>query len=312
MKPVRPKSMPCTACDGKPMLDAETILRRYEAVRSRLPGIRMAGKSTEIATLLDITDQIDAFVFDAFGVLNLGERPIDGADRRLQDLRARNCAIRVLTNAASADRAGAMAKFERLGLGLADDEIVTSREATLQELPDGLLGVIAADSDALVDIARPVARLGDDSARYHSVDAFLFLSTAAWTEARQDILMASMARHPRPVFVANADIAAPREHGFTVEPGHFGHLIEEAFPGHVRFFGKPFPEVFTLVAQTLPGVPKDRIAMCGDTLHTDIIGAAAFGWRAVLVTGDGLMAGLDSTAYCDQVGIHANWRLRRI
>lgn len=294
------------------MLDAETIFRRYEAIRHRLPSIRIDGTTTEIATLLDITDQIDAFVFDAFGVLNLGERLIDGADRRLQDLRARNCAIRVLTNAASADRAGAVGKFERLGLGLADHEIVTSRDATLRELPEGLLGVIAADGDALGDIARPVQRLGDDRARYDSVDAFLFLSSAAWTDARQDILMASMARHPRPVFVANADLAAPREHGFTVEPGHFGHLIEDAFPGQVRFFGKPFPEAFTLVEQSLPGVPKDRIAMCGDTPYTDILGAAAFGWRTVLVTGDGVLAGLDSTACCTQVGIHPDWRLQRI
>lgn len=304
--------MPATASDGNPMLDAETILRRYQAIRPRLPGMRGAGATTEIATLLDITDQIDAFVFDAFGVLNLGERLIDGADRRLKDLRARNCAIRVLTNAASADRAGAVAKFERLGLGFAEHEIVTSRDATLRELPDGLIGVIAADGDALGDIARPVERLGDDSARYDSVDAVLFLSTAAWTEARQDILMTSMARKPRPVFVANADLAAPREHGFTLEPGHFGHLIEDAFPGHVRFFGKPFPEVFALVEQSLPGVPKDRIAMCGDTPHTDILGAAAFGWRTVLVTGDGMLVGRDSTAYCSDVGIHPDWRLRRI
>jgi HAD superfamily hydrolase (TIGR01450 family) len=304
--------MPCTAYDGKPMLDAETIFRRYEAIRPRLPGMRVAGKTTDIASLLDIADQIDAFVFDAFGVLNLGERLIDGADRRLQDLRARNCAIRVLTNAASADRAGAVAKFERLGLGLAEHEIVTSRDATLRELPEGLLGIIAADGDALVDVTRPLVRLGDDVSDYDGVDAFLFLSTAAWTQARQETLMASMARRPRPVMVANADLAAPREDGFTREPGHFGHLVEDTFPGHVRFFGKPFPDVFSLVAASLPGVPKDRIAMCGDTLHTDILGAAAFGWRTVLVTQDGMMAGLDSTAYCNDVRIHPDWRLQRI
>jgi HAD superfamily hydrolase (TIGR01450 family) len=294
------------------MLEAETIFLGYEAIRARLPAMAAHPFMRDISTILDITDQVDAFVFDAFGVLNVGERRIDGADRRLDALRARNIAIRVLTNAASYDRAGTIAKFRRLGLGLADHEIVTSREAALLQLPAGLLGVIAAEGDGLADLARPLLRLGDAAADYDGVDAFLFLSAAGWTEARQQTLMSSMARHPRPVIVANADLAAPREHGFTLEPGHYGHLIEDAFPGCVRFFGKPFPDVYDLVAQTLPGVPPDRIAMCGDTLHTDILGAASFGWRTVLVTGDGLMAGLDSSACCDRAGIHADWRVRRI
>jgi HAD superfamily hydrolase (TIGR01450 family) len=294
------------------MLDAETIFQGYEAIRTRLPGMAAPREMTDISTILDIADRIDAFVFDAFGVLNLGERLIKGADRRLEDLRARDVAIRVLTNAASYDRAGAIAKFQRLGLRLHDSEIVTSREAALQGLPAGMLGVIAADADGLTDISRPCVRLGDHAADYDAVDAFLFLSAANWSEERQKLLLHSMDRRARPVIVANADLAAPREQGFTLEPGHFGHRLEDAFPGCVRFFGKPFEAVYHLVQRSLPDVPRDRIAMCGDTLHTDIVGAAAFGWRTVLVTGDGLLAGLDSTAYCDRSGIHADWRVRRI
>lgn len=295
-----------------PMLDVEAIFQGYEAIRTRLPGMPATREMADISTILDITDHIDAFVFDAFGVLNIGERLIEGADRRLEDLRARDVAIRVLTNAASYDRAGAIAKFQRLGLGLHDSEIVTSREAALQGLPAGLLGVIAADADELADISRRCVRLGNHAADYDAVDAFLFLSAAAWNGERQKLLLHSMDRLARPVIVANADLAAPRETGFTLEPGHFGHRVEDAFPGSVRFFGKPFDAVYRLVEQTLPDIPRDRIAMCGDTLHTDIIGAAAFGWRSVLVTGDGLLSGLDSSACCDQSGIHPDWRLRRI
>ncbi len=35
------------------------------------------------------------------GVLNVGETPIPGAAERLDELRARGCAIRILSNAAS-------------------------------------------------------------------------------------------------------------------------------------------------------------------------------------------------------------------
>jgi ribonucleotide monophosphatase NagD (HAD superfamily) len=62
----------------------------------------------------------------------------------------------------------------------------------------------------------------------------------------------------------------------------------------------------------LPGVKPDRIAMCGDTLHTDILGAAARGWRTVLVTQDGLFSGHDTKTFSEQSDLFADWRLARI
>ena len=88
--------------------------------------------------------------------------------------------------------------------------------------------------------------------------------------------------------------------------------LPDRHPGHVRFFGKPFAEVYTLVERTLPGVAAGRIVMCGDTLHTDILGAAARGWRTVLVTRDGLFAGVDTAGFSARSGLFADWRLDRI
>ncbi|WP_327284130.1 hypothetical protein [Ruegeria halocynthiae] len=50
---------------------------------------------------MDITGEVDAFVFDAFGVLNVDETPIPGASHRLDQLRDAGHAIRILSNAAS-------------------------------------------------------------------------------------------------------------------------------------------------------------------------------------------------------------------
>lgn len=294
------------------MLNAETIFDRYQEIRPRLPVAGTAGSSADIASLLDVADQADAFVFDAFGVLNVGDSLIEGADVRLDQLRARGRHIRILTNAASLDRAHTVEKFRRLGLRVEDDEIVTSRDAALQHLCDSHWGVIAADEDALGDIAEPKTRLGDDMEAYRAVDGFLFLSSAQWTNARQALLSAAMAERPRPLVIANADLVAPRDDGFSLEPGHYGHLIADRHPQQVRFFGKPFPEVYRLVEESLPGVAVARIAMCGDTLHTDIIGAAARGWRTVLVTRDGMFAGFDTDGFSRQSGLFADWRLPRI
>ncbi len=294
------------------MITTQSIFDRYEEVRAQFPFVSPRSETIEITSLLAIADEVDAFVFDAFGVLNVGETLIPGADLRLDQLRARGCAIRILTNAASYDRNGAIAKFQRLGLRVEDDEIITSREAALRHLGEGHWGVIAADGDHLTDLPVSVTRLGDIADDYDAVDQFIFLSTADWSKERQDLLVAAMRRRPRKLLIANADLAAPRDDGFSLEPGHFGHQIADIFPHLVQFFGKPFPEVYDIVEATLPSLPPHRIAMCGDTLHTDILGAAARGWRTVLVTQDGLFAGYDTQPFSAQSRLFADWRLGRI
>ncbi|MEP2641267.1 HAD hydrolase-like protein [Roseobacter sp.] len=294
------------------MLTTQIIFDRYEEIRGRLPVVETRIETTEIQSLLDISGQVDTFVFDAFGVLNVGDNLIPGADHRLDQLRDRGCAIRILTNAASYDRSGAIAKFKRLGLRVKDDEIITSRQATLQSMGAGHWGVIAADEDLLKDLPHGVTRLKDNAKDYNMVDQFLFLSTADWTTKQQELLQAAMHRRPRQVLIGNADLAAPRDAGFSREPGYFGHLIADLFPAHVRFFGKPFPEVYDIIEASLPTPVPNRIAMCGDTLHTDILGAAARGWRTVLVTQDGLFAGYDTQPFAKQACLFADWRLSRI
>lgn len=298
--------------EGLAMLDVETIFERYQTVRPRMPQASTSQGTIDIDSLLDIAGRVDAFVFDAFGVLNVGETLIEGADVRLDQLRQRGCAIRILTNAASFDRARTVAKFHRLGLRVKDEEIISSRDATLAHLEQRHWGVIAADDDDLGDLPLPWTRLGDGMADYRAVDGFLFLSTEGWDDTRQALLTAAMDERPRPLVIANADLVAPRGTGFSLEPGHFGHLVEDRHPGCVRFFGKPFPEVYGLVEKTLKGVAASRIAMCGDTLHTDIMGAAARGWRTVLVTRDGLFAGFETQDFSARAGLFADWRLKRI
>ena len=294
------------------MKDVESIFARYEAVRPRLPQAAQANSTHEIGSLLDAVNDIDAFVFDAFGVLNVGETPIEGAADRLEALRSEGCKIRILTNAASYDRAGAVQKFENLGMRVLPDEILTSRDATIQHLSDGTWGCIAADADTLGDIGEDACRLTDDPKEYDAVDGILFLSTANWSEDQQKILEQSLKTRPRQVLIANADLVAPRDDGFSLEPGYFGHALLDGGQRDVRFFGKPFPEVYSMVEATLSDIPRDRILMCGDTLHTDILGAAARGWMTALVTQDGLFAGTDTRKYCERSGIHPTLRLSRI
>jgi HAD superfamily hydrolase (TIGR01450 family) len=261
---------------------------------------------------LEIASEVDVFVFDAFGVLNIGENLIPGADLALKTLRDMNKQVRVLTNAASYDKYGTEKKFLDLGLYFAGEEIITSRDAALENVTPGLWGVITAEADNLNDLKAEYIRLADTKPDFDKVDGFLFLSTSCWNPKKQLVLRDSILKNERPVIIANADLVAPRENGFTLEPGFYGHELMDLGSSKVQFFGKPYPAVYKLLTKSLSGTPGDKIAMFGDSLHTDILGAAALGWKTVLVTKDGLFSGFDTKSYCEESGIFPNWRLERL
>ena len=172
--------------------------------------------------------------------------------------------------------------------------------------------MITSNKDRLDDINVDYLRLGQSPYDYDKVEGFLILSSSCWSEAKQKLLTDSLLKNDRPVIVANPDLVAPRDNGFSLEPGFYGHLLIDSGVKNVRFFGKPFSEVYDIVEESLPNISTHKIAMCGDTLHTDILGASSRGWQTVLVTGDGLFSGYDTRKYCSGSGIYPDWRLLRI
>ena len=293
--------------------DADAAFARYEAVRPRLPAATYPAASLSVPTLEEMADHVDGFLLDAFGVLNVGETAIPGAVARMASLRARGKQLVVLTNAASYTRPQLLAKYHRLGFDFTANEVVASREVAVARLdriaPGATWAAIAAAGDGFTDIPARMVDAIDDPGALDAADAILFLSTARWSPALQDRLLASLARNPRPLVIANPDIVAPREDGLTLEPGLFGHDLLDTMTTEVHWFGKPFPDAFAEgIART--GLPAERLAMVGDTLHTDVLGGAAAGCRTVLVTDHGLFAGRDTARYIRASGIKPDFIAR--
>lgn len=286
--------------------DAPTAFARYEAIRPRLPAATYPATSLHLANLDAVADHVDGFLLDAFGVLNVGETAIAGAVDRMASLRRRGKRLTVLTNAASYTRPQLLAKYHRLGFDFTADEVVASRDVAVAHLPRiaprATWAAIAAAGDTFADIPETLIDAIADPSAIERADAILFLSTARWTPALQDRLAKALARNPRPLVIANPDLVAPREGGLTLEPGLFGHALLDHLPVDCHWFGKPFPDAFT-EAITRIGLPPDRLAMVGDTLHTDTLGGAAAGCKSVLVTDHGLFAGHDTAPYIAASGI---------
>jgi HAD superfamily hydrolase (TIGR01459 family) len=279
---------------------------RYEAVRSRLPTACFPASAKCSPTLSEAAENWDGFVLDAFGVLNVGDTSIPGAVARLLELRTRGKRLCVLTNAASYPRLAALEKYRRLGFDFAPNEVVSSRDVAatrLEGIASGATwGVIAADGDVFEDLPVRAVDVMAVPGALEGADAILFLSSARWNTAWQERLLVSMERRPRPLVVANPDLVAPREGGLTYEPGYYAHDLIDRLGLEVRFFGKPFADGFHDAASSMH-LAANRLAMVGDTLHTDVLGGAAHGLGTILVTRHGVFAGHDVDPFIIRSGI---------
>jgi len=297
--------------------DYHTAFARYEAVRHRLPEAGTPRVTHRAANLAEIADHFDALLLDAFGVLNIGEAPVPGAPERLAELRSLGKELRVLTNAASVPVEDLLAKYHRLGFDFTLEEVVSSRQvliAAATKAPARHWGVIlpeGSDTDDLTDLDHRL--LTTDPADYDAVEGFLFLGSKGWSPEHQEILTRSLAKAPRPFWVGNPDLVAPRETGFSVEPGFFAHDIADSLSIAPAFFGKPFDNAFDMALATLPPeIPRNRVFMVGDSPHTDILGGNAAGLKSVLLTPYGFLTGQDVEQVLEQCEIRPDYQLAAI
>ena len=109
-------------------------------------------------------------------------------------------------------------------------------------------------------------------------------------EEHEPILQAAAARD-LPMICVNPDLRVIR---LGVQEPCAGALAVryEAIGGRVRYYGKPYADVYDLALAALE-VPPARVLAVGDGLATDIAGANAAGLDSLLITGGLLADALD-------------------
>ncbi len=108
--------------------------------------------------------------------------------------------------------------------------------------------------------------------------------TTPYAMPQEDVsLMQKMLEQKLPMFVPNPDVSAPAGEDLVhLAPGFFAEKYED-LGGVVVRAGKPGAEIFDEAYKFVSGCDKSRIVMIGDTLHTDIQGAAEWGVDSVLL-----------------------------
>ena len=296
-------------------IDAASTLAVYHALQPILPQAVMP-QTQKADKLSDILDQFDALILDGSGVINIGPEKIEGIDELLSAALERGIIIVVLTNGASHPSSQAAAKYKGWNLPIDGANVVSSRD---------VIEVILKDTPP----PQPVMALGHNvtpfgyegelvaTDDYDAAESFVLLGTSEWDEEDQQRLEAALSKRMRPLYVANPDVSAPQPGQFSPEAGYYAARAMQATGVEPIWGGKPHSTAFTAAlckVDTLAGysVDRSRIAMVGDSLHTDILGGIGAGICSVLVTSFGLLRDSDAEAECARLGIMPHWMVRAL
>jgi len=277
----------------------DEILRIYEHLRPVMPEMP-AGEGARAARLRDVLDRFDALFLDGFGVLNIGPDAITGALELLSMVEERKMPVLVVTNSATQNEISIGNKYAGMGLPIIPSQVVSSRAALTHWLahnrPKGWQRIGVVDNlaaDIAVEGIIQYRLHHNDRGPWQECDAIAVMGATQWNEDWHEALAETASKHC-PVLIANPDVGAPHPDRYSREPGYLAWRLIQENQAVVQWFGKPHPTHFELALQRLeeiyhqPMSNRKRIAMVGDSLHTDILGGAAAGLSTVLITGHGL------------------------
>jgi 5'-nucleotidase len=228
------------------------------------------------------------YLMDMDGVLVHEEHLIPGADKLIDELRAKDIRFLVLTNNSIYTPRDLRARLNRTGLDVPEQSIWTSALATATFLetqrPEGSAFVIgeAGLTTALHEIGYV---LTDRDPDYVVLGETRTYSFTAITNAIR--LVERGAR-----FIAtNPDATGPTREGSLPATGSVAALIERATGKSPYFVGKPNPLMMRSALRSV-GAHSESTLMIGDRMDTDVRAGLEAGLRTILVlTG---ISGLDT------------------
>lgn len=262
--------------------------------------------------LEDIMGWYDVFCFDGFGTLyNRGDFLYEGALEWYCKLRSAGKQLRLITNAASNVDSALAEDAAKRGFDFTAAETISSG-SLLQKLLEKLRRNSPAKTfSQAYYLGRPsgvnVLHACGVEAVENPREPIVAISSNVATEETFAHALEILKRPGAHLFVLNSDAWAPNIDG-TRSPvsGALSEQLRLAAGPDTYYLGKPFPEIFTRIKESVPA--NSRILMIGDTLGTDVMGAAFAGIDSALVVGRNVPAA-DLDADEKALGIRPTWYL---
>jgi len=309
------------------LLSLQSVIAIYEALRETMPIPATEGHCTYSKRLIDLLNEFDGLILDGSGVINVGNDPIDGIKELLLAAKTKCKPIVVLSNAASFPNSRNLKKYQQWGLPLTKFQLISSRDVISEHFKKMLSPKSTNNCPPKVGFlgtfVKPLSidgslLYGQDHDFWDRADVFVFLGALEWKESDQMALEKAMIERPRPIHVANPDVAAPQPEGrFSAEPGYWTFraiqkLSRERILGNIFWYGKPHKQAFSFALskiEALAGksIRPGNICMVGDTLHTDILGGMAGGFKTALLRNFGLFRDVDVYEFIEKCDIWPDW-----
>jgi HAD superfamily hydrolase (TIGR01459 family) len=250
-----------------------------------------------------LAPRYDGFILDLWGVMHDGVAPLPGAVECLRALNAAGKRIALLSNAPRR----------------ADDVV---RRITAIGIPQGLYHEVMSSGEEAWQclhrrdepfyraLGRHCLQIGSDrdleiriGLEFDFVDipeaADFILNTgpAGWEDTVEDyapVLQGCLARD-LPMVCANPDLVVQHGARLALCAGALAQYYEKE-GGRVRWHGKPYPSVYHTCLGLLGVADRRRVLAVGDSLRTDVAGAAAAGIDCLFITGGIHAAEFDAAA----------------
>ena len=131
IKQVEIKQVKIPAADA---LDLDAVMAIYHALRPIMPAAGRDGACRTAPRLIDILDEFDGLILDGYGVINIGDGPIEGIKTLLDAAASKAKPVLVLTNGGSFSAERAFAKYQGWQLPIKRDDVLSSRDALVAQL----------------------------------------------------------------------------------------------------------------------------------------------------------------------------------
>jgi HAD superfamily hydrolase (TIGR01459 family) len=234
----------------------------------------------------------DGFILDLWGVVHDGVAPLPGALECMASLKAAGKRIALLSNAPRrAD--DVVERITRIGVpaGLYDHVMSSGEEAwqRLYRRDDEFYGALGRrclhiGSERDTGIREGLALEFVETAE--EAEFILNTGPAGWQDRIEDYapLLRRALAGALPMVCANPDLVVMHGNHLALCAGALAQWYEEA-GGRVRWHGKPFGSVYDACLELLGIDDRSRVLAVGDSLRTDIAGAAGAGLDSVLIVG---------------------------
>lgn len=230
-----------------------------------------------------LADEFDGFLVDLDGVVWVGREPVPGVPESLRKLIEAGKEIVFVTNNPGRPPTTYGERLRGAGVPVGDDRVVTAGVATARLAAERLAAGASAFVIGPPGLKEAAAEAGLDpleGEQARGADAVLVSGHREFDY--EELLTATLAlQGGAALFATSRDPTLPMPGGAWPGTGAVLAAVETASGRQAEIGGKPEPHLFEQARALIVGA--ERVAMVGDRISSDVVGARRAGLATILV-----------------------------